>query len=419
MHEFPLPSEKKEVISKPEAVDFDIEGESFRLKKYAIGDTPEGGIISPGLMETGALADVRRLYEKNRDQERIPGRFLYAFLDQKNGKTIGDYSLPAGQDEFNETDLKLTNDPFAPPQWAEELWEYAALKRKKVFTLDSTLACIRGLALRDGKPVFTLGAGQYSQSFFSNGAEGTTLGVSVTEMEKLSKVLTGQEYERLAVLSSKLVSQYGQGKPLREVVLHRRGHLPEFNEHVFNNNIGVVAMVLTSDQQFVYATRGANVSIFQGVDATASGAAEFDEKTLSRYGLQHFLGNEMQREIREEVGFKSGSLLLGAMKKRLQLELGMETDEYELVPIAFMRELIRGGKPECMFLARYKGSVEDVVRSIRENKYADKKEIEGFVYAQSADEAVRMSEKEGADGIIQHRAAAHLSRIGAYLRNNN
>lgn len=419
MYESPIQPERKERVPEPEAVNFDIEGESFRLKKYAIGDSPEGGTISPGLMETGALADVQRLYEKNGVQERIPGRFLYTFLDQKNGKTIGDYSVPKGQDEFNETDLKLTSEPFAPPQWAGELWEYAALKRKKVFTLDSNLACIRGLELRDGKPVFTLGAGWYSQSFFSNGAEGTTIGMSAAEMEQASKVLTAQEYARLTELSSKLASRYGQGKSLREAVLQQRGHLPEFNEHVSNNNIGVVAMVLTSDQQFVYATRGANVSVFQGIDSTASGAAEFDEKTLSQYGLQHFLGNEMQREIREEVGFKSGSLLLGAMQKRLQLELGMETDEYELVPVAFVRELIRGGKPECMFLAKYKGSVQDVVRSIRENKNADKKEIEGFVYAQSVDEAVRMSEKEGADGIIQHRAAAHLSRVGAYLRNNN
>ena len=418
MYESPFQPEKREMISKPESVNFDIEGESFQLKKYAIGNSPEGGVVSPGIMETGGISDVKKLY-KHGDQKRISERFLYSFLEQKNGKTVGDYSTPEGQDEFNNADLKLTGESFAPPEWAGELWEYASLKKKKVFALDSNVACIRGLELRNGKPVFTLGEGRYSQSFFSNGAEGMTIGMSATEMEQASKILTPPEYGRLTDLSLKLVSQYGQGKTLREVVLNRRGHLPEFNESVYNNNIGVVAMVLTTDQQVVYATRGANVSIFQGIDSTASGAAEFDEKSLAQHGLQHFLGNEMQREIEEEIGLKSGSLLLGAMQKRLKLELGMEADEYELVPVAFVRELIRGGKPECMFLAKYKGSVQDVVNRIKENKNADKKEIEGFVYSQSVNEAVRMSEKEGADGIIQHRAAAHLSRIGAYLRNNN
>ena len=71
-----------------------------------------------------------------------------------------------------------------------------------------------------------------------------------------------------------------------------------------------------------------------------------------------------------------------------------------------------------MFLVRFKGSVEDIVRRIIENKHADKKEIEGLVYAQPFEETRELIKKDGADKILQHRAVAHLTLIEEYLKKN-
>lgn len=178
-------------------------------------------------------------------------------------------------------------------------------------------------------------------------------------------------------------------------------------------------MVLTEkDQQFIFVKRGKTVSVNLGINCTVSGAAEFNEAILSQYGLQYFLGKEISREAKEELGFKAGTLLIGEMKKRIRLELGLSENDYDLTPVGFIRELSRGGKPECMFLIQYKGSAEDVVRSIIENPHSEKKEIESLVYAQPLNKTTSLSKTRNVDSLIQHKALVNLMLINEYLKNN-
>lgn len=56
--------EKKIIIPKPTTLEINLEGKKFFLKEYNIGRPPEGGVISLGLMETGELKEVERLYQE-------------------------------------------------------------------------------------------------------------------------------------------------------------------------------------------------------------------------------------------------------------------------------------------------------------------------------------------------------------------
>lgn len=399
------------------------EGHPITLKEYHIGEAPEGGFVSPGNMETGNLDEIEKFYgdDPARINNFVPGATLvpYDFLFQEGNNVYGNYTTDRGQDEFMDTDLALTKDSYSPPEWVRELQGFARAKNPKIFTTDSNVACVRSLALNSkGQIVFTLGSGLYSDSFYSNGAEGVRIGLNDKEKEILSRKLSLPEMEKLIAQTTELENRYGIGRTMRDIVISHYGHLPEFGEHACNNSIGVAGMVLTRTNEFIFVKRGSQVSVNQGVNCTASGAAEFDEAFLSRHGMQHFLGSEMSNETNQELGLKPGTLLLGSMKKRIELELGVNEGEYDLVPVGFIRELPRGGKPECMFLIRYKGSTEDLVRKVIANPHADKKEIEGSVFSIPSGQTDMLLKTKGAASFIQHKGIANLMLCNEYLENH-
>lgn len=147
-----IPPEKGKI---PEAVSRPVElgGERFELREFNIGRPPEGGVISPGVMEIG---DTRLVMERYRADpllvtRQFKGRYgttvPYTFLYKERQKIYGDYTTPKGQDEFKGIDLALTKDPFMPPPDVKELWDFAAAKLRRRFTTDQEMACIRGLAI--------------------------------------------------------------------------------------------------------------------------------------------------------------------------------------------------------------------------------------------------------------------------------
>ncbi|MDP2946509.1 MAG: hypothetical protein Q8N88_00185 [Nanoarchaeota archaeon] len=393
------------------------------LREYNIGEAPKEGVISPGNMETGTVKEVEDLYG---DEASRVDRVLenansvpYAFLLKEGKKVYGDYTTPVGQDEFKDADLVLTKDAFCPPDWAKELWEFARLKKRKKFKTDNVVACLRSLEVRGGKAVFTLGPGLYSDSFYSNGIEGVKIQLDKEEKESLLSIYSPSDLEKLEGMTANLEAKYGKGHTIRDIIFKHYGHLPEFGEHVYNNSIGVNGMVLTRDGEYVFVKRGSNVSINQGINCTASGAAEFDEEMLSRFGMQHFLGKEMSRETDQELGLKVGALIIGSMKQRIELELSLGDGEYDLFPVGFIRELPRGGKPESMFLIKYKGNTEDLVKSVKENPHSEKKEIEGSVFSIPSEQVSTLLNKKGALSFVQHKGIVNLMLCNEYLKNNS
>lgn len=408
------------VVPSPKKIEIEIKNEKFELKEYNIGEAPQEGVISPGNMETGGLEEVEKLHKEDpsRINNFIDGADVvpYSFLLREGEKNYGDYTTPDGQNEFKESDLILTRDSFSPPEWVKELWDFAKTKKRKIFTTDNIVTCVRSLETRKGRPIFTLGAGKYSDSFYTNGLEGITIGLTDEEKQSLVQKLSPSEIEDLQNMAAVLEKKHGSGRTIRDIIFSRYGHTPEFGEHVYNNSIGVAGMVLTRNNEFVFVKRGSNVSINQGINCTASGTAEFNEAMLSQYGIQHFLGNEMSRETNEELGLKAGTLLVGSMKERIRLELGINDSEYDLIPVGFIRELPRGGKPECMFLIQYKGATEDLVKSVIKNPHSGKKEIEGSVFSISLERADKLLNVKGAASFIQHKGIANLMLCNEYLK---
>lgn len=398
------------------------ESNKIGLKEYSIGEAAEKHHISPGNMETGDLKAVEKIFQNEASRVnnfiKSPNTVPYTFLAREGEKNYGNYTTPEGQDEFKDSDLVLTKDQFCPPEWAKELWDYARIKNKKNFKMDSAMACLRSLEIKNGKPVFTIGAGRYSDSFYSNGLDGMVIGINEEEKKLLSQKLSSTEIGEIEDRAERLISKYGSGRTIRDIIISQNGHLPEFGDHVHNNNLGVAGMVLTRDNEYVFVKRGSSVSVNQGINCTASGAAEFDEATLSQYGLQHFIGNEMSQEANKELGLKAGALIIGSMKKRIDLELGLKDSEYDIIPVGFIRELPRGGKPECMFLIQYKGSTEELVKCVSENMHSEKNEIDGSVYSLAKERVDELLKKKEFSSYIQHKGMVNLMLCNEYLNNS-
>lgn len=391
--------------------------ETFPLRTFSVGEPAESDIISPGIMSTGGVNDIRGLYSRLPLLRCGDNRLMYTFLTP----FFGDFTTAEGQSQFKDSGLVLMDKGFEPPDWAWKLYQFALLKSKKVFKVDGIMACLRDLQVVNGRYIFHIGPGFYSESFFTNGAGGMTVNLSKTEKDDLKKYLSTSAYEWLLELSGELRLRYGSSLTMREIIARQfefYNGLPPFEAHIHNNNIGVSSLLMTADGYFIYVNRGKGVSVHQGIGATASGAVEFDRETLAQKGLPYALAHQMGKEIREENGLGSGTLLLGAMQKRIRLELGVDTDEYDLVPICFVRELLRGGKPELWFMVRYKGTVNDIVKKIINNPYSGKAEIENLVYAQPVNDAMKMIKHREADGFLSHVLLAELYLTVEYLQNN-
>lgn len=337
-------------------------------------------------------------------------------LGNQGERVLGNYTTPEGQDEFLDPDLKLTEHGFEPSPEMAEIIDFARRKHGKTFKLDSLVTCIRNLEVKGGKTVFTIGPGRYSESFFTNGSEGVNFDLTDNDLKRLRGLGVNEaETASMRELGEHLKGKYPKAETFRDVVYQylSRG-LPEFGEPIYNNNIGVGGTILTRDGKFVYVDRR-KVSTNLGINMTASGGAEFDREKLSKVGVPGYVSSELDRETREELGLKGGALLTGSMQKRIKLELGLDETDYNLVPVGFIRELPRGGKPEAVFLIDFKGDASDLVRAVQNNQHPERIEV-GTVYAQERDAAFELLETEGNEKVLQHKAAANLLLIEEYFR---
>lgn len=402
-------SEKLHTTETP----YTLDGAIRSLRTYMLAETPQVREVPEA--NTGDWRDVIRRYRNRPDfklfSETYGGAYAdipYAPLLAIGDKRFGDYSTPDGQNEFKDNELALTREEFSPPPWAHDLWRFARLKQAKMFSHDDSHACLRALDVVNGKLRFTVGSGFYSDAFYSMGSEGVRI---VLDNDTSS--------DELKELHDMLSAKYG-AVTLRDAVLQETGgSLTSFGDHVYNPTVGVAGTVLTSDNELVFVRRGGSVGVNRGINVTASGGVGFDADAMSRYGLGEFLGNEMSREAHEELGLKAGTLIMGAMREKIRLELGLEDDSrYDLVPVGFARELPRGGSPEMMFLIRYKGSTEDMVRTIMWNDHEEKSEIDQLVYAMPLLNAQEIVTHPDGTGIVHHKACLNLLLINEYLKNN-
>lgn len=140
-----------------------------------------------------------------------------------------------------------------------------------------------------------------------------------------------------------------QEDTLRMRDLGRDNSLRSFADSMLANTIGVCAVwVMTrrsttggKAEKFYYLLpRKKTTGVYNGMLGTVSGVVQapsegrFDVDTLEEY-----VGGEIRREFYEETGVDS------LFSKGVIAE-----DEIKIIPLAFTRDLVRGGKPQFFFL---------------------------------------------------------------------
>lgn len=140
------------------------------------------------------------------------------------------------------------------------------------------------------------------------------------------------------------------------------GRLRPLSESLLANVLGIGGILITRDGHLVIPQRkiGAGVASLDGTyGLTASGNAEWDERRLDEVGIQEHLGGKMRKEIKEELGLRAkkkgmnlSRYLLRNIESYVKREVGLDTSkgEVQITPMAFSRDLIRGGLPQMFYL---------------------------------------------------------------------
>jgi hypothetical protein len=112
-----------------------------------------------------------------------------------------------------------------------------------------------------------------------------------------------------------------------------KGALPAFQDSCLANTIGTAVMVLNNELRPIVRVRNPNMGSIPhaGLHSSVSGVLE-PSKTMA-FGRQTF-----------DV-FRPGT------EAELLSEMGLHPNEYNLYPVAFARELPRGGKPQIFWVA--------------------------------------------------------------------
>lgn len=125
--------------------------------------------------------------------------------------------------------------------------------------------------------------------------------------------------------------------------------LPAFEDSIMANTLGVSAIWVMADHtassrnaklRYFLMPRSRKTGIYNGMYSSVGGVARIPEgATFKDNLLETYARDEMKREFLEESGV---DFLLKTRKLK-------ETD-IRIVPLAFVRDLIRGGKPQFFFL---------------------------------------------------------------------
>lgn len=285
--------------------------------------------------------------------------------------------LPASQESRNEEPpcmtIHATDEPFrlAPgsPEWQQTVATgFLALLDDKRLGFDSPMVRVTG---------------------FQRGSNALMLEVQRASYFDQAKSNLIMDFDRGAP---------GKNMSLRQLQSSTNGSLPTLSDHSLANTLGAAVMVYYwSEENWVpyLVRRAVKVGVFPGgVHCTASGAV----------GWQN-----------DGQGLTFDSLCTAAIRKELKEEVGLvANDFYELCPIAFCRELARGGKPQLFFGAKTDLTREQLkerrIRAAKPSRMTGNwEEIERDRWYRSADVVMspeRLNEVIIQDGITLEGAAA-------------
>jgi len=170
--------------------------------------------------------------------------------------------------------------------------------------------------------------------------------VRIAEWNTESKTVTIQPATYFDQVGTNLTIDWASGlineNPVstirNDIESHENCALPKLNTSILANTLGV-AVVLVNDKskEVLVPIRGSEQAIM------AKGKGQFHCSASGVFELDDF-----PSEI-EELTF---DIFMKGMEKEIEEEIGLSADLYNLVPLAFTRELVRGGKPQLFFIAK-------------------------------------------------------------------
>jgi len=116
-----------------------------------------------------------------------------------------------------------------------------------------------------------------------------------------------------------------------EIDIGKVKKLKPFGESVLVNSVGICAMVLSSDEYFMVPHRVDWVVREAGLRTVSVGHALKWDDSIREARLTSYLEERLRAEARQELGLT-------------------KNDIKEIIPLAFCRELDRGGKPQFFYL---------------------------------------------------------------------
>jgi len=131
---------------------------------------------------------------------------------------------------------------------------------------------------------------------------------------------------------------------------NENGMLPRLKNSILANTLGVAVVLINKEtKEVLIPIRGSEQAIMSDgkgkFHCSASGVFELDDFPIK--------GEKLTFDI-----FMQG------MKKEIKEEIGLSTDSYKLIPLAFTRELARGGKPQLFFIAETKLDIKSIKSSM-------------------------------------------------------
>lgn len=145
--------------------------------------------------------------------------------------------------------------------------------------------------------------------------------------------------------------------------------LPSLSESGLANVVGVSAiwcMGQAGNRKYYLLPRKENVGVYENRLGMPSGDIECPQKDVfPNDSLVDFLEWEIAREFAEETGIADIDKAPELYSKPLDVKKIYHRTKMQIIPLAFLREMLRGGKPQMFFLIR----TEDIDEKTLQNSF--------------------------------------------------
>lgn len=289
-------------------------------------------------------SEVIDLYGSDALEVDVKGRKIkLPFSLEVGGNYMEQPECIAGMDFAIVSDFKMPGEI----EKFSRLFVDASLKAGKKIT-NGKLLSVRGYSSE--KNILKIAEAGYFDSYATNNA---AMDIDYKTLTGESLVVDGRSYSSLRELESP------------------QGRLRKFEDSGLANTMGVGGIVITADGFLVFPQRRNDVgptSLGGKFGLSASGVVEWDKPAIETLGIQDYMGGIISKEAKEELGMTSRLNMEGLfqrnMQRYLETEMGLEDEDCEITPIAFCRDLVRGGKPQIFYLIKSRLSHDQMPEKI-------------------------------------------------------